>query len=641
MNAAVQDMIETVRQLQKLSRELQPVKAALATLAKREGVTPNPTAAAGSLDKIASRVFDVSQKYSPFLDRASFLLGSELPRLQAATPVMEMCRKLEKTSSKDCGGKGESDAQDPLRLVCSPSVPHILNRVSYHIVCEALRLHVEMVEYLIATGRNQMARHVADAYGLPLYWFPKLAAAALPPLSPIQSGSAGSEERSGRDSTSLLTSTTVSPFAGPMRTKATLGLSEVPPLLGEVSPEHIAIQCIEHRHSVVEAIEYCERRLLPAVESIDPERRPSGAEVFYYMLLLLHVTRILQMFQENSENRESIHAYLAKNILGWATRQPYLVQAVINVLTLCNAEANREETGNKEGSSTANGNVTRESGRQGATRTAPEKEEATRFLACMTSPEGYHKLAVLFHQGAVLAGSQIISLADALDQCRSHAASQSPPFVGGGREEIPEDYGHEVPELVIRAIAASILLKDEYFDRMAINRHNVDWANNDATSDGKLVPISQDHLNTQSGSAVFDEAIMAIVEDMLVTSAFDQESVIALRDERGERPGATNHNGRWLSVTELLQAEERWSSDILFISRPTRFYCYLTKKCFDGGREENYPIALPNGTVVSKLALTHYCSRKASVNGDPLIVVVCPRTGQEFSTSSVKRIFVI
>lgn len=630
MNSASQDIADTVRQLQKLSRELQPVKAALAAIAKRERATPNAATAAGSLDKVASRVQEVSRKYSSFFSRVNFLLDAEFPRLQAITPLLEVCRDGEDTS-----GEGNS-GQDPFRLVCSPIVPHILNRTSYHVVCGVIRLHMEMVDYLIATERYQLACHVADAYGLPLYLFPRLAALVLPPLPPIQNNSAGSEERGGgRDSTSLPASALVSPYLGPVSAKATLGSNETGPPHDSVPPEHIAVKCIEAKHSVMEAIAYCEGKLLPALESIEPERRPKEMEVLYDLLLDLHVTRILQLFQGGTTGQEAIHVYLANNILRWATRRPYFVQTVINALTL------RSEAGatavSPQKSAVQNGRERTPNGRS-ACRTSQKDEEAIRLVACMMSVEGYRKLAVLFHRGAILAGSQILSLAETLERRRASAASQSQAVGSDACASTMEGCKCELPDLVVRAVAASILLKDEYFDRMVISRRSAADAENGG-GETQAIQIPPTHLNTQSGSAAFDGAVMAIVEEMLRSFFCNKQNSEAQQSGRGKSLDGVNSCVP-LNASDLLQVEERWSNDVIFIRRPTRFYCYITKECFDGGRGGNYPLALPNGTVVSKLAIMQYHSKNVSQSDHAQPVVVCPRTGEEFPISAIKRIFV-
>lgn len=68
-----------MRQLQKLSKELNPVKSALTALKKRETSHPNPSAAAASIDKIAARISSVNDRYAPFIHRLNVILNNELP----------------------------------------------------------------------------------------------------------------------------------------------------------------------------------------------------------------------------------------------------------------------------------------------------------------------------------------------------------------------------------------------------------------------------------------------------------------------------------------------------------------------------------------------------------------------------------
>ncbi|KAG8345360.1 hypothetical protein ERJ75_001417600 [Trypanosoma vivax] len=629
MHAAVQDAVETLRQLQKLSRELQPVKNALATLIKRERASPNPAAAAGSLDKIALRVSDVSRKYGAFIDRLSLLLENELPQLQIINCLVGVCGENGQDSpAVDKSKKSGSCVDDPFRVVCPPAVPYMLNSVDYHIVCRTVRLHIEMVDYIVATERYQLARHVADAYGLPLYLFPKLAALVLPPLPPIQNSAPGNDAK-GRESISLPSSNVVSPFLGSVQAKTLCCPNWSLPQCSVVAPEHIAIQCIERRHSVTEAIAYCEERLLPALESISVEVRPRDMEKLYDLLLDLHATRIVQMFREGETRQGNIHAYLAKNILPWATRRPLFVQRIINFLTLVGESSSVVEA-------TAEGSVGDEVTSSDKSRgplagVLQKKEEAIRLVECMMSAEGFHKLTTLFHRIAILAGSQILSLADALEKRRNLGAAGV-----AGTEDQSSKTPPVLPDLVARLVATSMLLKDEYIDRMVIERSQD--AKTGDTDKEMLVPAS--HLCTQSGSFAFDSAIMTVIENML--ALFTHESQSSGVEDMGSV--GSNHcagyGSRALEAKEILAADERWGNEVLFIRRHTRFYCYVTRECFDGSCSGNYPLALPNGTVVSKFAVLQCCMKKIGEDNRVKTVVVCPRTKEEFPLSQLKRVYV-
>ncbi|KEG13019.1 hypothetical protein DQ04_01261000 [Trypanosoma grayi] len=602
MDPATQDAIETMRQLQKLSRELQPVKTALAALLKRERVNPNPLAAAGSVDKIALRVLDVSRKYSAFFDRASYLLNCELPRLQRLTPLLEVSEKNRVDSAQNGHEKAEVH-QDAFRHVCSPNVPHIMRPMNYHMVQETLRLHMEMVDYLIATERYQLARRVADAYGLPLYWFPKLVTLALPALPPIQGNSNNntttSEER-GRDSGSLSASTFVSPFLTATATE------EAPMSIpAALEPVQIAIQCIEGRHSVTEAIAYCEERLLSALECIDTAQRRKITEVLDDLLIDLHATRLLQIYRDGRADQQSIIQYIAAHLLPRAMHRPIFVQTIINTVTLhepYTSEMSRADGGGQRSPTPKSKKV------------IAANKDAAQLVASMMSVEGYHKLAMSFHRVVVLVGSQMVAMIGSVRRDLGFASEENDQM---------NEWRHTLPDLATRIVATSIFLKDEYLDRMVVERR---------ASVGPLVaPISESHLNTQSGSAAFDEAMIAVVEETL-------SRLPGLRPHSSSN--SNSNNLAPLTATELLAAEEEWSNNVLFIKRPTRFYCYFTKECFDGGTGGNYPIALPNGTVVSKVAMMQSCLKKTGEGDRSQSIVVCPRTKEEFSFSSLKRIFV-
>ncbi|RNF27027.1 uncharacterized protein Tco025E_00711 [Trypanosoma conorhini] len=620
MNPATQDTIETLRQLQKLSRELQPVKAALAALVKREQANPTPLAAAVSLDKIASRVFNVSRMYSAFFDRASFLLERELPRLQCMTPLLGMKEEDDKRPTSNAANKKDDVAHDAFRYVCSPTMPHILNRANYHILRGVLRLRMEMVDYLIATKRYQLAFHVADVYGLPLFWFPTLISLLLPPLPPIQGGSISgasnnnsnsnnvnnnSSENQGRRSESLPTSAFVTPSLIPSHPE------EQGTAYGTVAPEHIAIQCIEARHSVTEAIEYCEERLLPAVERIDNKRRQKVLMMLHDLLVELHATRLLQIFRDGTTADHVVVQYIAAHLLPHASRRPAFVQAIINVATPRNEPYNSPGTNaEKPSTSDAEERCASSSKAKAESLLSQKNEESARLVVSMMSVEGYHKLAVSFHKVAILLGSQLLSVSEALGRLHGKEVES---------EEAVHGWTHPLPDLVTRLVATSIFLKDEYFDRMVLERR--------AAVSPFNPPIPETHLNTQSGSVAFDQSMMTLVEETL-------SSTLVL-GSRNEEPSTVS-----LTAGDLLDAEERWSNDVLFIKRPTRFYCYLTKECLDGGTGGNYPVALPNGTVVSKLAVMQYCMKKSNEGNLSHNIVVCPRTKEEFSFSSLRRIFV-
>lgn len=610
MNLATQDAIETLRQLQKLSKELQPVKTALAALLQREQANPNPLAAAESLENILSRVVSVSQKYSSFLNRACFLLECELPRLQRVTPLLAMGDESTKSPASDAHAKKDAVAHDPFRYVCSPTVPHVLKPENYDIVRRMLCLRIEMVDYLIVTERYQLALHVLDAYGLPLFWFPKLLPFALPPLPPIQS-SGSKATNSGAvsntaDSEGMKFESLSSSFLGSL----CLPSSHVEEQRTVVAPEHIAIHCIEARHSVTEAIAYCEERLQPALLHLDTVRRPKISERVDDLLADLHATRLLQMYMDGKTDEKNVIKYISAHLLPYATRRPDFVQPIIDLVTL----QHDLYTAN---SSTEASVTDREDPFLAMTKTnkakvvtAEKREKSLRLVACMMSMEGYHKLAVSFYQVAVLLESQVLSALKAS---------------GGRQKRNTEDEGnmvqpsHILPDLLVRVVVTSILLKDEYFDRMVLQR----------SADVFSTPLStlETHLDTQSGSVAFDQSIMSVVEEMFSCLS-------------SEAPHHKSSTVAPLTAAKLLEVEDRWNNDVLFIKRPTRFYCHFTRKCFDGGTDTNCPMALPNGTVVSRLALMHSGTRKAGEVERRQNSVVCPRTKESFPFSLLRRIYV-
>lgn len=190
------EIADLLREIQKIQKELQPVRTAIATLKKRETETPNPQAAAASLVKVATRLNSVIKRYEPPLTRLDVLLNEEVPSYLAQTSLLcvpEKCfdtNRLGTSSSaaaasppRTKAGHQVGSAKDPsthfasfLKDVCPPALPHLLQPENFQFTRQQLQLRAEIVEYLIETDRLPLALHVVASYSLPVSWFPKLAA---------------------------------------------------------------------------------------------------------------------------------------------------------------------------------------------------------------------------------------------------------------------------------------------------------------------------------------------------------------------------------------------------------------------------------------------------------------------------------
>lgn len=637
MNSATQDAIEALRQLQKLSKELQPVKAALAALLKREQASPNPLAAADSLEKVAVRVAAVSDKYNSFFDRISFLLGCELPRLQRVTPLLatEEGNKNDTALNGHAKTKGNDvTTHDAFLYVCSPTVPHILRRENYNMVRRMLHLRMEIVDYLIATGRYQIALHVLDAYGLPLFCFPKLLQIVLPSLPPIQSGNNNNNginnnninnNVNGVKNRNSLSGFAENPGATKLASQYALlfGTPYLPFLKKDelqapqsaLTPEQISINCIEKNHSVIEAIAYCEERLRPAIKRIDTVWRQNMLKKLDDLLVDLHATRLLQMFVDEKTDQKNVLTYISTHFLRCVSRKPSFVQKIIDAVTLSDDPRLISAYIAEPATHSSGGNNFISTGLNASADAAKSLDESMQLVAHLMSAEGYHRLAVAFHHVAILVGSHIFLIAEQLALRQERRIGDE----GEGKETSPSP--HILPDLVSRVVVASVLLKDEYLDRMVLQRRADVCPTASASFNG--------HLNTQSGSAAFDQSIISVIEEimshMFAESSQNKNVAVAVP----------------FTPAELLEAEDIWSNDVLFIRRPTRFYCHLTKKCFDGGTGANCPVAFPNGTVVSRLALLQSSIGMIGDGEEQLQnSVVCPRTNEDFPSSSLRRIFV-
>lgn len=210
----------------------------------------------------------------------------------------------------------------------------------------------------------------------------------------------------------------------------------------------------------------------------------------------------------------------------------------------------------------------------------------------------------------------------------------------------------DMPDLVARVVSTGIFLKDEYFDRMVLEHHmsarvdsgaeNADDGREKAATreygnalHARIRSIVRSHICTQSGSTQFDLSMMNVIEELLACGLLHRQ--VSSPEGSVVEPTST------LTPCQLLLAEGTWSNDILFIRRPTRYYCVHSGITMDGSSDDTYPLALPNGMVVSKDGLTNLLLTKRSVTGSGRwqTAVVCPPSQTAFDLENLTRIFVV
>lgn len=565
MSAASYEMSELLREVQKLQKELQPVRSAVTALQKRESETPNPAAAGASLHKVAARLEAVRHRYTPYLHRLQELISDEVPALLQQTQVLGLgddavdaataatqgdagrgataakttiaaadaaSLSYKRSGPTDAAARGahtQGNDEGPARLlreVCPAVTPHLLRPANVRFTQQQLRLRAEMVEYLIATDRLDIADHVARAYELPLQWFPCLVALHRERTygATLQGGVAGSEVhgpagglRSGTPTASPLITPATRPRGGgaPPQSPMQLPSSAAPPRANSVTST-------------------------PTVVARSPAARAASF---------------------SSEPLTGLPP---------AVRPPLQQRSV---------------TSPSAGPSPANGSWLTE-----------DKMDAT--------------------------------------------ADAPAPLM---------------PDLVARVVSAAMYLKDDYFDRMVLERvleQSVGLApslDSDAAAGGasslasrtedsplsaaeqhracvlsRIAHLPLSHLHTQSGDPVFDSAMMNVIEELLVyglqrwaeddTATFDsaadaQRGVMAaevLAAETKKRKAdllRTLTTDALLTAEEMLLADKVWSEDILFLKRPTRFYCVETGLSSDesAGVTGAAPRARTTGEIVSQL----------------------------------------
>ncbi|KAG5491581.1 hypothetical protein JIQ42_01486 [Leishmania sp. Namibia] len=568
MAAARQEMADLLREVQKLQKELQPVRSAVTALQKREADTPNAAAAGASLQKVATRLESVMQKYKPYLIRLQELLLDEVPAYLQQTPLLAAdAESLEQrpgglpnnfhnarnerltAASSSSVTKNTSDgATHILQQVCPPSTPHLLQPENLRFAQQQLRLRAEMVEYLIETNRIDIAEYVVGEYGLPLQWFPRLV------LLHRERVFAAAAEGIESSPNNLLTGAA----GGTSAATAAAGLTRSLPA--------------------------------PSVSPLSaPSTRPRVAAV-----------------RPRSPIQSPLTASPKSSAMG--VPGPSLPRS-------------------------------------------PAPQPTSASAAGASTPVGSH-----LNRPAASPGSSVPSPATPQLQQRETGAtsvfpSQAPSCASTTSAAAA---AATMPDLVARVVSTAMYLKDEYLDRMVLERTleqhlgtapSLDSANAASARDNSTPPphaatpmerykacvlsrianIPRHHLHTQSGDDAFDSAIMNIIEDLLVYGLQKWAEVDAVTGTDAEEAAAETKKKAELQRTlttdtlltpqEMLLADKVWSEDILFLKRPTRFYCVESGLSTDDGAASALamPRARTNGEVASKCVAVNHDALDATV----------------------------
>ncbi|KAK7200800.1 hypothetical protein NESM_000138300 [Novymonas esmeraldas] len=545
MAAASQEMADLLREVQKLQKELQPVRSAVAALQKREAETPNAAAAGASLNKVATRLETVKHKYEPYLARLQELLSEEVPAYLQQTPLLaveegslerrhtsalrggtrDAAAAASSSAAKNTNDNNSNAAAHLLQDACPPSTPHLLQPENLRFTHQQLRLRAEMVEYLIETDRLDIAEHVVHAYGLPRQWFPRLV------LLHRERVFGGAGE--GMES---------SPTASPTGAVAGLGTT------------------------ATAGTGTARARPLPtptASPLVTPATRPRVAAV--------------------------------------PPRSPIQLPP----------------------SSTA------KSGGSGTAGAPPPPRSPALNLAT--------------------AGSVGTSPSSAPHLTRSATSPPMPPQGESGAVDALPVTATAMPNLVARVVSAAMYLKDEYLDRMVLERTLEQHLGTAPSTDAggttaaagragnttppphsaaplerykacvlsRIANIPRHHLHTQSGDDAFDSVMMNIIEDLLVYGLQKWAETDGVAAPDADEAAAASKKAELLRTLttdtlltpeEMLLADKVWSEDILFLKRPTRFYCVESGLSTDDTAASALamPRARTTGEVVSKcVAVSH------------------------------------
>lgn len=563
-------MADLLREVQKLQKELQPVRSAVTALQKREADTPNAAAAGASLKKVSTRLESVKQKYKPYLTRLQELLLDEVPSYLQQTPLLAADaeslehrpggasrgtrtatnERLTAGSSSSVTKNTSDDATHLLQQVCPPLTPHLLQPENLRFTHQQLRLRAEMVEYLIETNRIDIAEHLVREYGLPLQWFPRL---VLLHRERIFGAAADGMESSQ---------------AAPPPTGAAAGATGATVTAGY-------------------------SRSLPASSAsppVTPATRPRVAAA-----------------QPKSPIQLSLTASSKSSVTGMPTP------------SLSRSPAQQPTPASSAGASTPVG--------QHLSRSAPSPASSA------------HSPPTLQQQQQRESGAASVFPSQAPSNAGTAAAATAPAAM---------------PDLVARVVSTAMYLKDEYLDRMVLERTleqhlgtapSSESATATSTRDSSTPPscsatplerykacvlsrianIPRHHLHTQSGDDVFDSAIMNIIEDLLVyglqkwaevdaVTAADAEEASAESKKKAELQ-RTLTTDTLLTPQEMLLADKVWSEEILLLKRPTRFYCVESGLTTDDGAASALamPRARTSGEVVSKCVAVNHDALDATV----------------------------
>ena len=608
------------QQISKLTKELAPVRNALQALGKREEAAPSALKTAESLGKIAQRIRDVTGRYGPLLSRLQDWTDCELLPASSDAFLSLVSSRVEISDhrlsgeiniedsakrSTSCAAVGKRCRND-LRGQKDDDTEQHHDRIEER---QAMRnqqlrrryMQRDIVEYLLRTERSETALAVARHYRIPLHYF------GTTPMDDGEKQACEREEPLLRRAYPRLPdvaskSTVVSaPAAAPVPNK-------VIPDTAATSPISHVVRSAERIESLLEQVdqamivsgaantsdlESIEKR--PALSSTHPMSR----EVDRYcdlatqaktLAVQLRCAQAIQRRSQGDASQCELVEFVARHILPFATVQPQLVSRVIAVVTTSTTRSDAHVSlGDVLG------------------------------LADLVSEEGLQQLC---ERSNILSNQLSYFLRRREKTIRANAELRKP-----------------LPQLVSRIIAATIQCADDVADSVLQQQQQVELCRSDGGG----------------GTTLFFDLARLTLLDMLrsvspsLSSASSDSyhrdaSTTAARDSLS--PGSS---AAWKRQIELrAQAFDELFTKYFSVKRRSQLVSCDEKEGKEEKREERTGsaevdelfFALPNGYVIGKKSIDRLlCEGDAERSDSDGMKIRCPKTGEKFTMSQLKRIF--
>jgi len=308
----------TLKQLQKLTKELGPVRTALSTLRKREGASPHLANTVESLKKIVTRLDEVILKYTPHAERFRDLAWNEY--VNAAVLQQLLATQQQRGS-----------APEPITTATTTSTTKQLDPEALSTLSLQQQMRMDMVQYLIATGRPSVALKVAQAYRLPLHVFPELVSGPRGLWSEVYSRLP--EIKSGKQGKATA-GAGVDDCMVQLPEQSAKSTADEPGTDALASAQHIASARIVKAHSLTEALDWipAQTRGIPLEDVLTHDIGSSSPHWALRLCVEMHLVRIHQL-KASGETPSAVVDYIAAHVLPYATVFPQMIQLAIRSAT--------------------------------------------------------------------------------------------------------------------------------------------------------------------------------------------------------------------------------------------------------------------------------------------------------------------